>query len=782
MKIFSKLYLIVFFTSILFTTLIADNWTQTTKAEFNTGTHAKTVALNGSGANGDLQLQTTIYNGWFDEDSGSFDGWTDSSGGGAGQKLVEIVNAAGRTSIAHTYSTSTENFSYAKFQQFVSEDLDNLSRFRLDFYPISSQCSGDYKAKVRVQAYDASWNELLDTADQWDVIEYIIYGTSGATSTFHWSDRTSPDYWNYFIWDLKSHILQYLATGNEWEDVVHVKIAFETFSAYSGSTSGGYWDAIYAASFVEDDFDDNYLDLTKWIEHEGHVSIMETNHELKFVGTTGSNWHWSWVKSIPAITRQYTESSIRVKMVNLSGASNSFYFMFEAANDHNIRVLYENGEGYMIGWRDSEGWHDDGIWTPAFGNEASDFLTWRIVYDDDTNTMHAFVNGKYIGSHTLYLYNYGAKIVHDSYNAGNQVDIRVDDFTLLQFDSGDYEFKYPDTGNFISSAYDTGYAIPNGAIFQNISWNHTGDDIKFQLRTGETESELHSAGWLGPSNNPTGWYESSSYPINLDHYNDRWIQFKTELTTADQTTTPLLHDINIEYCEAYGITFTFDNFDFTDNGDVFEFDVMAHASQAGTKLGDNKIFVNYNTLGFGEEIINNGFAVITKGELLEGENRDPLYDIVVSDTSPSMFGVSSSYLFPAQPELANDLPNVPTQLLHVAIMIDDENQTSGLSFYQPEMRLVQYRSNGIHYSPVNADDTDDTFLSIVPRDLRIFLMPDEVILVWTAVPGADYYKIYVSHDTDYWSYEFDSLSNFWITPLNQADPLMFYRVTSFFEE
>ncbi len=290
MKVITKLF-IVLFVIFLSSVLSADTWTQTTKTEFNDGTHSGTCAKNESGSNGDLQLATTIYNGWFNEDGGSYDGWEDTSMG-SGTITNSIVNAAGRTSVSYNYANYSAGASWAKKRQYVINDLDNISRFHLDVYPISGQCSGTAKLKVRVQAYDDSDNPLLDTNDPSNEIEYILYGTAHPNSTFDWSGRTYEDMWNNFHWNMKDHIIYFLDDPYTWTDVAYIKLTYESYSGdTSGSRCGAYWDAFFAADFVDDDFADNYLNPTKWIEHEGQINISELSQELKFHGTSQyPNW------------------------------------------------------------------------------------------------------------------------------------------------------------------------------------------------------------------------------------------------------------------------------------------------------------------------------------------------------------------------------------------------------------------------------------------------------------------------------------------------------------
>jgi len=69
-----------------------------------------------------------------------------------------------------------------------------------------------------------------------------------------------------------------------------------------------------------------------------------------------------------------------------------------------------------------------------------------------------------------------------------------------------------------------------------------------------------------------------------------------------------------------GITFSFANVTITGTSPkFFEFDVMAQAGAGGTSIGDNLVYINYNTLGFGSNIADNAKITVTKGTLVAGE-------------------------------------------------------------------------------------------------------------------------------------------------------------------
>ncbi len=163
------------------------------------------------------------------------------------------------------------------------------------------------------------------------------------------------------------------------------------------------------------------------------------------------------------------------------------------------------------------------------------------------------------------------------------------------------------------------------------------------------------------------------------------------------------------------ITFTFANVTITGTGpSYYEFDVMAQADVAGTRIGDTQVYINYNTAGFGSSVAASGKLTVEKGTLLQGGSAPAFYyNIVnVTDNTDSRFSIANEYAYPDYPDSGNELPTTPTQLVHVKIEIADVNQTAGLSFEQPLMVGQECESdNSAVYSPVVASDTENSSLN-----------------------------------------------------------------------
>jgi len=182
-----------------------------------------------------------------------------------------------------------------------------------------------------------------------------------------------------------------------------------------------------------------------------------------------------------------------------------------------------------------------------------------------------------------------------------------------------------------------------------------------------------------------------------------------------------------------GITFSFANVTITGTSPkFFEFDVMAQAGAGGTSIGDNLVYINYNTLGFGSNIADNAKITVTKGTLVAGELVPgfPFYDLIsVQDNSSSRVAVTYELQFAGN---GNALPTSATDLFHVSIEILSESENAGLSFDQGLMTGQQFEDdNSTQYSPVTASDTDDSSLPVELTSFSSEMASGLVTLKWT---------------------------------------------------
>ena len=205
--------------------------------------------------------------------------------------------------------------------------------------------------------------------------------------------------------------------------------------------------------------------------------------------------------------------------------------------------------------------------------------------------------------------------------------------------------------------------------------------------------------------------------------------------------------------DTVGIEFTFANGEITTSDDTtfYEFDVMAAASEAGTKIGTGIALINYNTAGFGSSIHLNGKVTVKKGTLTTTQGP-PLYIIIVNDNQTYRLAITFEYI--SEPGWGNDLPDTATQLVHVKIEIADQTETAGLSFAEDLMSDQQYYDdNATKYNPVIAIDEDNTTL---PVELSAFTAlynadHEDVIISWTTQSETDVqgFNIYRSESEDF---------------------------------
>jgi hypothetical protein len=179
-----------------------------------------------------------------------------------------------------------------------------------------------------------------------------------------------------------------------------------------------------------------------------------------------------------------------------------------------------------------------------------------------------------------------------------------------------------------------------------------------------------------------------------------------------------------------GITFTFANDQLTSDSGVYylEFDVMAKATDTGTKIGTGIVLINYNTLGFGENIQSNSKVTVTRGTLTT--TVPPLYNIIVNDNLSNRLAITFEYTSSAG--CGNSLPTTATQLVHVKIEIYDTQEMAGLFFAESLMDEQQYYDdNATKYDPVVASDELDVPLPVSLSSFTAMYINDNIVLQWT---------------------------------------------------
>ncbi|KQC06769.1 MAG: hypothetical protein APR54_06740 [Candidatus Cloacimonas sp. SDB] len=157
---------------------------------------------------------------------------------------------------------------------------------------------------------------------------------------------------------------------------------------------------------------------------------------------------------------------------------------------------------------------------------------------------------------------------------------------------------------------------------------------------------------------------------------------------------------------------------FLEGGDLFyQVEILASASEAGTRLGTGMVLLNYNADAFGEFIFNWGEVVVQPLDLLQ-TGEYPLYSLIVQDNAASRLAVTFEYL--AAEGYGNLLPVEGMPLMRIIFPVVSSGGSAGLNFQENLMQGQQYYDdNATTYYPVLASDTDNTLLDLnaVEQDL-----------------------------------------------------------------
>ncbi len=508
-----------------------------TKAQFKAGELVNVYATRQSG-DGKIILATTVYNGSFDEQDDSLDGWRDISTGN-GTKIVEVVDGGGRTSVLHLYA---ENASRANASQILTHDLDNLERFNFEAYPIGSEIFAG-RFTLGAMAYDSDGNELFNS---W--LTYLIDGEY-IVRHYDWRDQTERDEWNTYRFDLKEGIIKHLRPGYSWSDVASVEICFSAQADGASSTYGVLVDNVWAASFIDDNFDDGTINTEKWSTYQNIYRVSEEGGYLRFYGYDASDTKWSSADR-ERDTVNACEVSARVRHQYMEDEEGQEFEIGFYSPDENkfliLRAHRQSGGGfYYVESFDGTNWQSHQIGDYQFLN-SSNFWTWRLIYRNQK--FEAWIDGKMVGRVTGFsltnFYPYIAATDSDN-DPNDSIDCQVDDFTFFDLSTGEHDRRYVQSGTFVSDVLDIGFA----AKFDSLVWKGefpAGTSVRMQVRTSWNRDDIQNQGWWGPSGGGT-YFTSSGEEFHLFHDGHRYIQIRVEMETDDSTITPELDSIIVFY-------------------------------------------------------------------------------------------------------------------------------------------------------------------------------------------------------------------------------------------
>ncbi len=528
---------------------LAGTWIQHTKAQFQTGTLSQVQATWPSGEDdGFLRLALPVVNGTFDEQDNPLEGWTDESEGD-GTRVIEAVSAGGRPHVLHLYATYGTVTTRARVSQTFTHGLDFLRRFNVEVYPISSEIFHNGYIVFHVFAYDTNDNSLI----QGGWIPYLLSGDWTPT-THDWRPQTVADRWNIYRFDLKDDIIERLQPGYTWSDVAKVKILFSVEATALGSSYGAYFDAVWAAPFIDDNFNDNAVDSTKWRVYENIYHVSEQGQQVRFWGYDASDTLYSSIdRERDTVQNASCEAAARMRpryMENEEGQEFEIGFYSPVSGKLLILRAHQmpnNGGFYYVAAYDGISWSSSQIGTYTLLS-SNKFYTWRILYDAPTQWFEAWVDGRMVGRIENFVmdtyYPYIAATDADN-DPNDSLDCQVDDVMFFDFSQGAWNARNPENGEYITAPQDRGHP----ADFRRLRWAGTtppGTEIKMQFRSGWTQAELEASPWYGPQG-PNTFYTTPGQTIYPFHDGHRWFQVRVLFSTTDSTQTPTLDSLIVEY-------------------------------------------------------------------------------------------------------------------------------------------------------------------------------------------------------------------------------------------
>ena len=152
------------------------------------------------------------------------------------------------------------------------------------------------------------------------------------------------------------------------------------------------------------------------------------------------------------------------------------------------------------------------------------------------------------------------------------------------------------------------------------------------------------------------------------------------------------------------LTWQFANVEVINAGTQLQFDVEVMASAAGTYHRDLQIYFDYNTAGFGSDIVAGGNVTVTPLTLMtthyvvvnSADNTSSKFAVITEATHEMTQSGSATYF--------NAMPNTFTGLLQFTIDILDNTETAGIAFDEALMNGGQYYQSASTTDPVKYTD------------------------------------------------------------------------------
>jgi hypothetical protein len=150
------------------------------------------------------------------------------------------------------------------------------------------------------------------------------------------------------------------------------------------------------------------------------------------------------------------------------------------------------------------------------------------------------------------------------------------------------------------------------------------------------------------------------------------------------------------------LTWQFANFEVINAGTQLQFDVQVKASAATTYHRDLQVYFDYNTAGFGSDVVAGGNISITPLALMD--NFYVLVNPAGTDNTASKVAIiteaSNEMAQPASATYYNLMPSTFTGLLRITMDIIDNTQTAGIAFDAALMDGGQYYQSASTTDPI----------------------------------------------------------------------------------
>jgi hypothetical protein len=284
-------------------------------------------------------------------------------------------------------------------------------------------------------------------------------------------------------------------------------------------------------------------DTALWSERAGHTSVVFDNKILVIGGYDGNNFlNDVW----------YSSDGINWTLANDNAPWSGRFAHTSVVFDNKI---------WVIGGYDGSGLKND-VWY------SSDGINWTLATDTALWSERAGHTSVVFDNKILVIGGYdGNNFLNDVWYSSDGINWTLATATApwsgryghtsVVFDNkiwviGGYFFQdvwytqpfYYSSGEYISPAIDT-TRPHNFSILQFNIQKPTSTDIKFQLSS--SEDSITWTDFLGPDGTTSTFYTTSGQTINPIHTGHRYIRYKAFFETTNNTLTPSLNDITINY-------------------------------------------------------------------------------------------------------------------------------------------------------------------------------------------------------------------------------------------